>query len=70
MSDKSNARKFQRVINKLLPEMNADRQGQRVIQSNIISCIKILNNTLPKEWQFKQAKGCPQTIEESSGGNA
>lgn len=73
MSDKSDAKQFQRVINKLLPEINASRQGQQVIISNILSCIKILNNTIPiPEWRFKAPSRLTvvEPLDDSAGGNA
>jgi len=73
MSDKSKGKKYQRVINKLMIEMNADRQGEPVLIGNIISCIKILNNTIDiPEFKFKEPKvKVPDSVMTNrAGGNA
>ena len=73
MSDKSDAKRIRRVISKLMLELNAENQGETIILSNIIGCIRLLNNIIPeKAWRFKQPKGLQVALDpnDNAGGNA
>lgn len=72
MSNKTSAKTMQRVVNALMPEISADRQGQTVIIGNIMRCMQLLNNLIPTEWKWKPPVGVKFSdwMVKNKGGNA